>query len=133
MIIFNEYYIFSFCVRLSYKLTKFNNHFAHRASNKSPLKIPNIQYNPEYNADHAPLSPSIPRHNHSPHHKPFTPHPHEPTPGLVRTALYRAVTADTAIKHPHPAEPRMPSFSHRVPGMGNSPPYPRAGPFVHPS
>ena len=52
-------------------------------------------------------------------------------PRLVRPP-YRAITAGTAIKHPHSAEPWMPSSCHRVPGTGNSLPYPRA-PFVHPS
>ena len=49
-------------------------------------------------------------------------------PGLAGTAPYRAVTSGTPIKHPHPAEPWMPSSCHRVPGTGNTLPYPRAGP-----
>ena len=80
-------------------------------------------------AYHTPSSPSIPWHNHSSHHTPFTYHLHKPPSalyissklplpkhpsspplGLVGTAPYHAVTSGTAIEHPHPAEPWMPSY-----------------------
>ena len=105
---------------------------------------------PQYSADHTPSSPSIPYHIYSSYHKPHTSHPHEPpsspyllkapaskTPLIIPLRLvrppYRAVTAGTAIEHPHRAEPWMPSSCHRVPGTGNTLSYPRAGPFMNPA
>ena len=106
---------------------------------------------PQYSADYAPSSPSIPYQIYSSHHKPHTSHRHKPplispqnscflTPliissDLVGTAPYRAVTAATAIEHPHPdrtVDAFIPSYN-KIPGTENSHPYPRAGPFVHPS